>query len=185
VKYAGGSGPYAQQDGTSFAAPQISGEVALIYQSVCDTFLYLAAHQPDSAAGLMKAWIMKGTDSLSALNGKCVTAGRVNSMKFWAEMNAWCNSNDRTYGVHENEKPRFNIFPNPVKAGEPFFISGNFLSKNYLITITDISGRLISCKAEEDDKGNVFIPTNDLQAGYYLVHIHAGGSNLVRKLFIY
>jgi len=185
LKYAGTGGPYAQQDGTSFAAPQVSGEVALIYQSVCDTFLFLAKNQPDSAAALLKTWVMKGTDSLSALNGRCVTSGRLNTMKFWAEMNAWCNSHDRTYGATKIAKPSFQMFPNPVKAGDPLYITGILASPTNKITVTDISGKNVDFETVEGVQGNIIISTNGLANGYYLVYFHTNGLNLVRKLLIY
>ena len=63
-------GSYSEYDGTSMAAPYVSGVAALI-KSV----------RPDLTAIQIKYCIMAGVDKLNALSGQCVTGGRLNAKK--------------------------------------------------------------------------------------------------------
>ena len=61
---------YALGSGTSMACPHVSGAFAL-----------LAAHYPGKTITQLISSVLGSTDPLSALNGKCVTGGRLNVLK--------------------------------------------------------------------------------------------------------
>jgi hypothetical protein len=61
---------FSYYSGTSMATPQVSGVAAL-----------LLSVSPDSNIASLKAALLSGTDSISALTGKSVTGGRLNATK--------------------------------------------------------------------------------------------------------
>ncbi|HAA48796.1 MAG TPA: hypothetical protein DCE43_03705, partial [Planctomycetaceae bacterium] len=61
-------GEYSQLRGTSFATPQVSGTAALIWSEL-----------PDATVAEVRAALLQGVDSISALDGKVVTGGRLNA----------------------------------------------------------------------------------------------------------
>lgn len=181
LKDAGSNGPYGTHDGTSFAAPQISGTTALIYQHACDTFLALAKNQPDSAVKLMTSWIMQGTDKLSVLNNKCVSGGRLNVFKTWQLMDQWCTARDLPYSTGAPEGMMGSLFPNPVEAGSEVILTVNRTIDKALIRITEVNGKLISELRFEDQKEFV-IPGSALSPGTYFIQLYTPEGQLVKKL---
>lgn len=63
-------GSYGQFSGTSCAAPHVAGVAALILSV-----------RPELSAEQVKACILNGVDKVEALEGKCVTGGRLNAYK--------------------------------------------------------------------------------------------------------
>ena len=61
-------GEYSQLSGTSFATPQVSGTAALIWSEL-----------PDATVAEVRAALLQGVDSISALDDKVVTGGRLNA----------------------------------------------------------------------------------------------------------
>jgi hypothetical protein len=185
VKNPGPNGPYKTESGTSFAAPLVAGEVALVYQSVCDTFLSLARSQPDSAARLMRSWVLSGTDALAVLSGKCVTGGRENMYKTWQAMNQWCLLHDATYDTHNPEIQGLVMYPNPVQQGSELLLSLPPSWANASVSITDLCGRACSFSVKEKREVALILDTHQLATGGYLIRISSGKSHLVRKLLVY
>ena len=69
---------YGSQSGTSFAAPHVSGAVALLFSSACSNIMNQYKLTPAAMALEFKNWILEGVDSLPSLQGKTVTGGRLN-----------------------------------------------------------------------------------------------------------
>ena len=67
----------------------MTGAVALLYSAPCPNRAALSLSHPDSAARLMKQFILDGTDPLASLQGLCVTGGRLNLHKAILEMLSW------------------------------------------------------------------------------------------------
>lgn len=70
---------YGTRTGTSFAAPQVSGVIALLYSAACPEILSQYKRTPESMAREFKKWIFEGVDPLNSLVGKSVTEGRLNA----------------------------------------------------------------------------------------------------------
>ncbi len=69
---------YGLEKGTSFAAPQVTGAVGLLYAANCPALAVLAQSDPASAALWVKSLLLAGTEPTPALQGKTVTGGRLN-----------------------------------------------------------------------------------------------------------
>lgn len=69
---------YGLEKGTSFAAPQVTGAVGLMYAANCPTLSVLAENDPPAAALLVKSYILGGSTPTSSLAGRTVTGGRLN-----------------------------------------------------------------------------------------------------------
>lgn len=83
-------GNYGQSSGTSFATPQISGGVALLYAGNCAGLSTLAKTRPDSSALLVKRALMNGVDILSDLQGITVSEGRLNLENSLVQLSGSC-----------------------------------------------------------------------------------------------
>ncbi|NNC95649.1 MAG: S8 family serine peptidase [Chitinophagales bacterium] len=81
-----GEGTYTTADnnsyggfgGTSGATPHVTGAIALLYSAPCPAFITYSKAYPDSAALLMRKFILDGIDSLPSLNNITATGGRLN-----------------------------------------------------------------------------------------------------------
>lgn len=75
------AGGYDSFGGTSFAAPQVSGAVALLYAAPCPALVALAKVNPAAAALLVKKRIIEGTLPNAAIQGITSSGGRLNLYK--------------------------------------------------------------------------------------------------------
>ncbi len=89
-----GGGGYAAFGGTSGATPHVAGMIGLLYSVPCISFATLSKTNPDSAALLMKQFLMNGTDPNASLNGITVSGGRLNMNGSIQEMLNNCPSSD-------------------------------------------------------------------------------------------
>ncbi len=71
-------GGYDAFGGTSGATPHVAGMIGLLYSVPCVSLALLSKTNPDSAALLMKQFIMDGTDANTSLQGISVSGGRLN-----------------------------------------------------------------------------------------------------------
>jgi subtilisin family serine protease len=69
---------YGIEKGTSFAAPQVTGAVGLLYAAKCPSLAVLAETDPPGAALFIKSLLLAGVEPTPALQGKTVTGGRLN-----------------------------------------------------------------------------------------------------------
>lgn len=78
VYTAGINNSYGVYTGTSFAAPQVSGAIGLLYSAPCSNLAAMAKASPASAALYAKALLLSSTTPNNDLLGKTVTGGRMN-----------------------------------------------------------------------------------------------------------
>ncbi len=69
--------PYGYRSGTSFAAPQVTGAVGLLFTAPCHNLIALTKDSPAAAAKWAKDLILETSTPLSSLQGICVTGGRL------------------------------------------------------------------------------------------------------------
>ena len=73
-----GSSSYSNTSGTSFASPCVAGAIALVYSAPCGTLASLALTSPQTAADMVRSYILEGVDAVSSLQNETVTGGRLN-----------------------------------------------------------------------------------------------------------
>jgi hypothetical protein len=172
--FAGPNGPYNKVNGTSFAAPQVSAVATLLCSEVCDSFWTVHKNFPDSAARLLRSWILRSVDVLPSLNGKCATSGRLNIEKARAEMNAWC------IAVNQNLKIATRVFPNPAMPGQVIVWNG-LLPGVTSLSLHSMDGRQVAtAKAIESNK----IQLPDLSAGMYWLQGKTENTVVRTRIFI-
>lgn len=69
---------YTTTLGTSFAAPCVTGAVALTYSAPCADFINLVKYDPSAAALQMRDYIFDGVDPIVSLGSEVSTGGRLN-----------------------------------------------------------------------------------------------------------
>jgi serine protease len=66
---------YRLDGGTSFAAPQVAGAIALLYAAPCPSLASVARRDPEAASLLLRKIILQSTKPLPSLKDKVVTGG--------------------------------------------------------------------------------------------------------------
>ncbi|MFN8304295.1 MAG: S8 family serine peptidase [Saprospiraceae bacterium] len=69
---------YAAHSGTSFATPQVSGAIGLLYAAPCPDLIALAKNHPAEAALWVKNRLLGSVSPNAAMNGATVSNGRLN-----------------------------------------------------------------------------------------------------------
>lgn len=87
---ASGSG-YGSYSGTSFATPQVTGAVGLLYASPCPSLISLAKTHPAAAAYWVKTLILDAKTPNQALEGITVSGGRLNLNQTLLHYEGQCN----------------------------------------------------------------------------------------------
>jgi hypothetical protein len=71
-------GSYGTFGGTSGAAPQVTGAVALLYAAACNNFIQFAKARPDQAALSMRRYILDGVKQVPSLTALTASGGYLN-----------------------------------------------------------------------------------------------------------
>ena len=170
----GPNGPYAAVSGTSFAAPQVGAAAALLCAEVCDSFWTLHKNLPDSAAKLLRGWILRSVDIIPALSGKCATGGRLNIEKARTEMNLWCTA------VNQNLRNQYIISPNPAMPGQVVVWNG-IMPGLASVSLHSMDGRQVA--ASLTSEGNtILLPY--VSPGFYLLQGKSATGVVRTRIFI-
>ncbi|TNE51938.1 MAG: hypothetical protein EP344_16035 [Bacteroidetes bacterium] len=87
---AGTNNTYGHFYGTSFAAPQVTGAVGLLYAAPCPNLLEIAQIHPPTAAALVKNRILYSVTPNTSLLGRTVSNGRLNLEKLVGDYEDQC-----------------------------------------------------------------------------------------------
>ncbi|HRI01164.1 MAG TPA: S8 family serine peptidase [Saprospiraceae bacterium] len=134
------------EGGTSFSAPQAAALAASLYQ-FCPKLSELAKSKPDSAALLVKSFILECGDPNSSLNLITRTGKRLNALKAYNCLQVWCG------GLVENSTLR--IQPSILSEEEEveiYYQANSYGEKT--ISVFDASGRLIYNKKIDFQESN-------------------------------
>ena len=104
-------------NGTSGAAPLVTGLFGLMYNYGCDSFIRLSKSDPSKANLLAKKWLLEGVDKNGSFAGLSVSEGVLDYEKALVNLENWCNAiGQPVLNETLNKEMIFNVFPNPSKG---------------------------------------------------------------------
>lgn len=168
---------YTSKNGTSYAAPMVSGAIALMHSVLCDDLTQLIELRPDSLALILKDYLLlDGVDKIESLEDKMVSGGRLNLLGAVSSViNCYILGGD---ALIENELAAI-VYPNPSSGSIQF----NRLSEgigNY--QIRDLRGSLIS-EFEAGSKESISL--NIKKSGLYFLSERDDVNQKTLKIVVY
>ena len=178
------TGSYGYFNGTSAAAPYVTGTVGLLYLLPSDIFQQYIKENPSEAALIIKSTIINGVDDVPEFNNITVSGGRLNAFK---SMKLLCDY----FGEQSLYKNIFkpieiiSVYPNPAKVNTSLLIESN-ANTSVIIKLIDIKGKVVVCKSISISKGISKIPVelSGIPKGYYIISVISKQVIKNIKLFI-
>ena len=161
--------------GTSFAAPQVAGAIALLYSSPCVQLADLARRSPAEAALLARRLILDGVEPIADLQGKVVTGGYLRADKSLRLLSAYC------YAEAQNS-PQLLAHPNPFHEQLLVPIRTTQAIENATLEVFNLQGQHMYSQVVNipaDFPGLVEIDANSWPQGMYILHLRWGGKEMV------
>lgn len=135
--------------GTSYAAPHVSGAVALLYSVPCEKLATAALNAPAETALLIKEAILNGVDEVPDLQNKVVSNGRLNVFNSMNHVHGYCIAREEEVDFEDTylyDKGLVRLYPNPAD---------DFIKLDYAVTdfkevtvkVYDVLGRLMHQEA--------------------------------------
>ncbi|MBU6340332.1 MAG: S8 family serine peptidase [Bacteroidetes bacterium] len=93
------SGSYDYFDGTSFAAPQVSGALGLLYAAPCSELTAQAYSDPSGAALRARDLLLSNTIPTSGLQGLTASEGRLNVYSMMQGFQSQCNACEAPFSL--------------------------------------------------------------------------------------
>lgn len=97
---AGANNSYGAYSGTSFAAPQVSGAVGLLYSAPCPNLIALAKTDPAAAASWAKNLLLNSATPNNSLQNITLTGGRLNLWSLLQDYQGQCSPCPAPFALH-------------------------------------------------------------------------------------
>ncbi|MDP2176704.1 MAG: S8 family serine peptidase [Bacteroidota bacterium] len=137
-------------NGTSFAAPMVTGAIGLLNSYTCDKFDDLMKDDPMRATLLLKRFVLEGVDNLPSLEGKNLTSGMLNVFKSMKLLSLFCFDE---LSIENKLRETKRLYPNPgnglISIGEGnseiqdvvkvVYMDGKMVDFNYINNQIDIT----------------------------------------------
>jgi subtilisin family serine protease len=156
-------------NGTSFAAPMVTGAIGLLNSFTCDKFDDLMKTEPLKAALLMKRFILEGVELFPALEGKNLTSGRLDIFNSHRLMSLYCFDE---LSLDKISKENLWLYPNPGN-GVIHFKSD---IEGFSINIFSLDGKSIDFSVQNNE-----IDITNQKPGIYYIHIQTSNEKYVLK----
>ncbi len=160
---------YSTYSGTSFAAPLVSGGVALFYSLPSVAFAKYAKDFPEEATRMMRDVILNGVDKIPALEPLVTTGGRLNLAKSFKILTD-------QYGGSVGALDIQNLFPNPASTYLTLlYETPDF--KPYNVAIFNVLGQLVQQEVLNPPftgKKTATFDVSRLAQGLYFLSINDG-----------
>ena len=155
---------YGGFGGTSGATPHVTGAIALLYSSPCQSFADLATSDPAAAARKVRDYIFEGVDPNPSLEGITTTGGRLNLHNAVQGLMDDCDllSNG---DIQQGDNP-FVIYPNP--SSNVISVRHNQNAVVTAIAIYSLDGKLVQ---NNDDITTNTVTISGLSEGAYIVRV--------------
>jgi serine protease len=172
--------------GSSFAAPMVAGTIALIYSNLCTNILDSIDKNPLVYLKKLKNELLVNVDSLSELNDKIVSSGKLNVYKSIKNI-ANCSFSITKAYTCKKDSSALNILTNKNKTFS--FVENQYLTikiennKPISIQLFDMWGRLVM-----QDEMNTIESRYDLTnltKGIYILSIENDNERENKKIEIY
>ncbi|MEL6987790.1 MAG: S8/S53 family peptidase [Bacteroidota bacterium] len=171
---------YFTFEGTSSAAPHVSGVIGLLFSiNACDKYSSLMRDNPATATSLVKQLILDGTDSITDLEGRSVSGGRLNAFNSANLINDFCIGGSSEASIKS-------IFPNPTND----FLNIEYTSpsaENFKFEIYNSLSQLISEQVTVPSffsGSTIILNTQNLSPGTYLLKLTDGEEELYEKFVV-
>ncbi len=161
--------------GTSFAAPMVTGAIALLNAYACDKFILLQKNDPERANFYLRKFILEGTDVLPSFFGKNASSGRLNIQKSLKLMDDFCHEE---LSLTELENKNISIFPNPGLG--QFEIKGLETNSNFSIQIIDATGKTV-----DFDLNHQTVSLKNVSSGVYIVKIQINNNVSIHQYLVF
>lgn len=168
---------FREFSGTSFAAPQVAGAIALLYASPCAQLADLAAQSPAEAALLARRLILDGVEPIADLQGKVVTGGYLRADKSLRLLSTYCYAEAR-------QSPQLLANPNPFHEQLLVPIRTSQAIENATLEVFNLQGQRMysqQINIPADFPGLVEIDANNWPQGMYILRLRWGGKEMVAQ----
>lgn len=166
---------YGPFGGTSGAAPQVSGVVALLYSLDCPNLLHLAKSHPQQAAYKLKEFILNGARKVKSLEGRSVSGGVLDVTETVDQMKLYCEQPKAII-------PKIStVFPNPVE-NTLTILYDKPTTNQVTFQITNQIGQVIDVLQTPDfsfGQLQAEIDVSSYQPGVYFLTLQDGGTSTI------
>ena len=144
---------YATWSGTSFAAPQVAGAIAVLYSAACDSVLKLCQSDPDQGALLLRDFILKNAEVKNAFQDKLSSNGRLNLFNSVKAIKSYCGEDAPNPAFGKELKLYWTSYSNDSKD---LMVNYDFpQSAKATFYVYDITGKkMVEAAAEKINDGN-------------------------------
>ena len=163
--------------GTSYAAPQITGAIGLMYSLPYEQIQQQAIHSPDATALLMKTFLLNGVQTLPTLKGKIRSEGRLDLQRTHQLLHRHFNQPIVSLKINK-------IYPNPFTSR---VIIDCYLptQETYNFQVVDLQGRIVT-QLDWDNhfvgQQTIDLPLDQLGAGVYFLKIASASATATHKM---
>lgn len=146
--------------GSSFSAPMVTAALGIMHSHACERLLDTIKNNPYKANLILRKLLLDGVDPINALDGKCVSGGRLNIQKALNMMDMYCQGQ---VGLTQTDwRDGLLVYPNPAQS--VLYIQTELEIQSLICT--DIQGRTMNIQFNQGQ-----LDISNLISGVYFLTI--------------